>query len=136
MRTATTIHRTAAGWVLAAGPDVPADKQRANFNNIGDHWPKDVLEVRFQFGDQPFRTRDREQATTIAAQIRNAEKKAAEKLENAAKIEAALKAAAEKAKADKAEQEARENAKAIAAKEASKAANPVKPQVTQRSAVK
>lgn len=136
MRTATTIHRTAAGWVLAAGPDVPADKQRASFNNIGDHWPKDVLEVRFQFADQPAKSRDKERATTIAAQIRNAEKKAAEKLENAAKLDAAAKANAERVKAEKAEQEARENAKAIAAKEASKLANPVKPQTQLRAAVK
>lgn len=49
MKTATTLHRTAKGWVLKYGPETPFGKQKAEFSAaVSGHWPKDVTAVRFQ----------------------------------------------------------------------------------------
>jgi hypothetical protein len=69
MRTATTIAKNSGGeWVLLAGPDKPADKQRLEFNNIGLKWPKDVVEIRFQQGDGPAKTKSKAKAESQAKQ--------------------------------------------------------------------
>jgi hypothetical protein len=120
MRTAITLHRKKDGWRLAAGPDERADKQRHAFNNIGANWPKDVEEVRFQFGDGKARTATESKAKNIAQQVKDADKRAAEKLALGAKRdEEARTARAEATKAiAKAESEA--FAKTVKAKEDAK----------------
>jgi gamma-glutamylcysteine synthetase len=122
MRTATTLYRTAAGWTLAAGPDVPADKQRTNFNNIGDNWPKDVTEVQFQLGDSPAKRRTKERAQSITSSVKQAEARVAAKLANAEKAAAELKAKEAAAAAEAKRQAEAENERIIAQKEAAKAA--------------
>jgi hypothetical protein len=72
MRTATTIGKTAKGWVLLSGPDTPADKQRMAFGNIGANWPKDVSEVRYQSNDGAAKVKLKDKATNIAQKIKDA----------------------------------------------------------------
>ena len=49
MRTATTLHKTAKGWVMKHDPDVPFAKQKSDFAAaVQGNWPKDVLIIRFQ----------------------------------------------------------------------------------------
>ena len=79
MKTATTIGKTGEGWVLLAGPDKPADKQRESFNNVGLNWPKDVSEVRFQFADGLAKIKIKAKAIIAAQQMHSAEAKVAEK---------------------------------------------------------
>ena len=122
MRTATTIAKGAGDkWVLISGPDTPADKQRAAFNDIGSNWPKEFSEVRFQLGDGPFKIKIRSKAIGQSEQIKNAEKRVAEKAELSKKREAELKASAEKEAKEKADADAKANAKLIANKESAKA---------------
>ena len=125
MRTATTLHRTPAGWILAAGPDVSADKQRKAFANAGNSWPKDVLEIRMQLHDGRCKTRTADKAKAIAQRVRDAEKNAADKIAKAKKrdeeAEAEAKASADKSKAEEAKavaeaNKAKEDAKKAAAK--------------------
>ena len=79
MKTATTIGKTGEGWVLLAGPDKPADKQRADFNGIGLSWPKDLSEVRFQFADGLAKIKIKAKAIIGAQQMLSAATKVAEK---------------------------------------------------------
>lgn len=52
MKTATTLHRTAKGWVLKYGPETPFGKQKAEFSAaVSGQWPKDATAVRFQASD-------------------------------------------------------------------------------------
>ncbi len=121
MRKARTIGRKADGSeVILHNASIPADKQRTEFNNLGDIWPKDIVEVEFCPG--PFKTKYRDKAKNVAKQIKDAEKRAADKLENAAKFHAEALAKIQAEADAKAKVEAEANAKIIAAKEASKAA--------------
>lgn len=72
MRTATTLGKTSKGWVLLAGPEVPADKQRVQFGNIGANWPKDVSEVRYQANDGQAKSKLKDKAINIAKKIEDA----------------------------------------------------------------
>lgn len=122
MRTAITLHKKKEGWALAAGPEVRADKQWHDFKNIGGNWPKDVDEVRFQFGDGKTRSVLKDKARNIAAQIANAEKHRDEKIANAKKNDEKAKAEQAQIVAAKLKADSEANAMAIKAKEEAKKA--------------
>lgn len=127
MRTAITLHRKASGWALAAGPDKPASQQREAFNSIGDNWPRDVLEVRYQAGDGVAKTKTREKGEAQSAQLAAAKERAEFKLVQGDKLRA--EAAAREAAALKAAQtaQAEAHARQLKAKEESKRAGAAGP---------
>jgi len=97
MRTAFTLAKKADGsWVIASDPDkIPADKQRTAFDNLGQHWPKDVEEIRFITSDGKFKVKHKGKAESAARNLKQAEHKAQEKLDLAARHVAEAKAKAE-----------------------------------------
>jgi hypothetical protein len=127
MKTAITCVRTAAGWKLAAGPDIAADKQRRDANGMGSNWPDGILEVRFQMSNGVARTWSKEKAQTIVRQFNEAEARVAQKsagaAEQRAKADAERKAQEEAAAKQHQESEAHQEAmkkKEEAKKEAKK----------------
>lgn len=121
MRTAITLGKTRDGWKLISGPEVPADKQRANFNDVGAVWPDGLLELRFQLNDGPAKLRTRQKAEAVAYQTKNAEKRLVEKAAAAKKKEEDDKRAAEAEAAKKKQAEADQRAKELKAKADAKA---------------
>ncbi len=115
---------------MTSGPDVPADKQRANFASIGDKWPKDVTEIRFQTNDGPARVKSKDKAEAAADQLENAEKRAAEKLAISEKRAAESAEAEAKSKDAKAKADAAVRAEEVKAKEASKKVSITEPKTT------
>ncbi len=99
MRTAITLGLKGKEWVVIHGPDIPADRQRYDFANIGGKWPKDFTEVRFQLNDAAAKTKNKAKAETSAEQMANAGKRVEEKEKLAAERQAKEKAEAEKAQA-------------------------------------
>jgi len=121
MRTAITLGKNKDGWVLISGPEVPADKQRARYNDIGTKWPDGITEVRFQLNDGVAKVRTKAKADAIAHQTKNAEKRATDKLAIAAKVEEERKKAEEAEIAKKRQAEAEQRAREVKAKADAKA---------------
>lgn len=121
MRTATTIGRSKDGWKLISGPDVPADKQRAKYNDVAMSWPDGVLEVRFQLNDGPAKSRTREKSESVIANTKAFERRAEEKAELAKQFAADQKKAADAEAAKKKQAEAEQRAREIKAKADAKA---------------
>ncbi len=120
MRTAITLGRTDKEWVILSGPDVPADKQRFEFGNIGHKWPKDIKEVRFQMNDGAAKTKSKAKAEASIENMTNAVKKSEEKTALAKENESKAKAAEEKRVIDAQKQVDAARAAELKAKEDSK----------------
>src|SRR4051794_29996366 len=67
MRTSITLARTGAGWLLLAGPDVPAEIQRRRFAEVAEEWPDGIIEIRYQPNDGRAKTLLRNKAETVAS---------------------------------------------------------------------
>jgi len=136
MKTATTWHKIAGEWVGVFGPDVRADVQRAKAFNLGDDWPEGVEEVYYHpKGGDPKRF-FKDKSAVMGKQIREAEKRADEKLALAKKREEERKAADDKEAQDRKKAAEADRAEAVRLKEAAKAElrNPTTPKPQAESA--
>lgn len=81
MKTATTLHKTAKGWVLKSGPDVAYGKQKAEFQAAQQSWPKDVLCIQFQANTGPARLLDNVKAQRLRESLLASEARAEAKVQ-------------------------------------------------------